>query len=161
MKVSASTLKWLLRFYPPLLLQRIWVINISPDLKSLKVKVTKSLLNKNYNSSIFGGTIYAATDAFYPVLFHQLLSHDNYKIIVWLKSASIQYLKPGHTNLYFQISISDEELNDAKLILNTEGKFVQSYEINLYNIHNQLCATVISEVYIRNLNITGNEKLHE
>lgn len=153
MKVSATLLKWLLRFYPPLFFQRIWVIHIDNNFRSAKVKINKSLLNKNYNSTIFGGTIYAATDAFYPVLFHQLFTHQGYRVLVWLKYASIHYLKPGRTDLYFTASISDEDVATAKQVLDTEGKSVQSYAIELYNKQGELCASVTSEVYIRNLDI--------
>lgn len=153
MKVSANLLKWLLRFYPPLLFQRIWVLNLGKDFRSARVKISRSLLNRNYNRSIFGGTIYAATDAFYPVLFHQIFSHEDYKIIVWLKSAAIQYIKPGMTNLYFDIRISEEQISEARQILDTDGKYIETFPVELYNTDKELCATVLSEVYIRNLNL--------
>lgn len=153
MKVSANLLTWLLRFYPPLLFQRIWVLSIGKDFRSARVKISRSLLNRNYNRSIFGGTIYAATDVFYPVLFHQLFSHEDYKIIVWLKSASVQYIKPGMTNLYFDIQISEEQISAAREILDTDGKYIETFPIELYNADKELCATVASEVYIRNLNL--------
>jgi acyl-coenzyme A thioesterase PaaI-like protein len=70
MVVSEKTLKWIMRFYPPLLLQRIWVIGFDKGFKGVSVKISKSLLNRNYNGSIFGGTIFAAADPFYPVLFN-------------------------------------------------------------------------------------------
>jgi hypothetical protein len=158
LKVSATVLKWLLRFYPPLLFQRIWVVNISQDFSSVSVKLSKSILNINYNSSIFGGTIYAATDAFYPVLFQQLFTHAGYKVIVWLKSAQIQYLKPGRSALRFNISVNEQQISEAKYILDTEGKFIRSYVTELYNTDGELCASVSSEVYVRNLNFVSNEQ---
>ncbi len=153
MKVSATGLKWLLRFYPPLFFQRIWVQHIGKDFKSAQVKLNRSLFNRNYNASIFGGTIYAATDAFYPVLFHQLFTHQGYRIIVWLKAATIQYIKPGMTDLYFEIILTDDDIATAKKILDTGGKFVHTYLVELYNKQGELCAAVSSEVYIRNLDI--------
>lgn len=153
MKVSAAILKWLLRFYPPLLFQRIWVKQINKEFTSIAVKINKSIFNINYNSTIFGGTIYAATDACYPVLFHQVFTHQGYKVIVWLKYASIHYLKPGRTNLYFTISITDEDIANAKHALDNEGKFVQTYPIEIYNKQGELCAAVTSEIYIRNIEI--------
>lgn len=151
MVVSEKTLKWGLCLYPPLLFQRIWVRKFHKGFRGVDVKIAKSLLNKNYNGSIFGGTIYAATDPFYALLFDQLLQRAGFKVRVWLKSASIQYLKPGRGNLYFTITVTDEMLNDAITALNTSGKFVKAYPMEITNAAGELCATVMNEVYVRNL----------
>lgn len=152
MTIKAFWLKWLLRFYPPLLLQRIWVRDIAKDFKSAKVKINLSLLNRNYNRSIFGGTLFSATDPFYPVLFHQLFSHKGYNVIAWSKSAGIQFIKPGDSDLFFEVKISDDDIAEAENILNTEGKFMKFFLIEIFNKSGELCVAVHSEVYIRNLN---------
>jgi len=151
MIVSEKTLKWGLCFYPPLLFQRIWVRRFHSGFRGVDVKINKSLFNKNYNGSIFGGTIYAATDPFYALLFDQLLQREGFKVRVWLKSASIQYLKPGRSTLYFTIIVTDEMLNDAITALNTTGKFVRVYPMEILNKQGEICATVMNEVYVRNL----------
>ena len=151
MIVSEKTLKWGLCLYPPLLFQRIWVRRFHKGFRGVDVKINKSLFNKNYNGSIFGGTIYAATDPFYALLFDQLLQREGFKVRVWLKSASIQYLKPGRSTLYFTIIVTDEMLNDAITALNTTGKFVKAYPMEIKNKQGEICATVMNEVYVRNL----------
>lgn len=151
MIISQKTLKWAMRFYPPLFFQRIWVKKFDDNFKTCTVKLSKSLLNKNYNSSIFGGTIYAATDPFYAIMFDQLLQRRGFKVRVWLKSASIQYLKPGRSTLYFTLNVSDEMLADAEQALSTVGKFIKAYPIEIKNTKGEICATVMNEIYIRNL----------
>lgn len=153
MVVSENTLKWVLCLYPPLLFQRIWIKKFHKDFRGVDVKINKSLFNRNYNGSIFGGTIYAATDPFYAILFDQLLQRRGFKVRVWLKSASIQYLKPGRSNLYFTIIITEEMLNDAITTLNTDGKFIKAYPMEITNSSGELCATITNEVYIRNLHL--------
>ncbi|WP_199118887.1 DUF4442 domain-containing protein [Pedobacter sp. ASV28] len=149
MIVSEKTLKWALSLYPPLLFQRIWVRKFHPGFRGVDVKITNSFLNRNYNGSIFGGTIYAATDPFYAILFDQLMQRKGHKCRVWLKSASIQYLKPGLTNLYFTLTITDEMIKEAEASLNEYGKFVKAYPMELFNKQGELCATVMNEVYLR------------
>jgi hypothetical protein len=151
MIVSEKTLKWVMRFYPPLFFQRIWIKRFHKGFRGVDVKITKSLFNKNYNGSIYGGTIYSATDPFYAILFDQLLQRRGFKSRVWLKSASIQYLKPGHSHLYFTISVSDQMLEDAIHALTKKGKFVKAFPMEVINEQGVVCATVINEVYIRNL----------
>jgi len=140
-----------MRFYPPLFFQRIWVQKFDDGFRSCSVKLAKSFLNKNYNGSIFGGTIYAATDPFYALLFDQLMQRRGFKVRVWLKSASIQYLRPGRSNLYFTIRITDEMIAEAEEALRTVGKFVKAYPMEITNKNGELCATVMNEVYVRNL----------
>lgn len=150
MIVSEKTLKWALSLYPPLLFQRVWVKKFHKDFRGVDVKIVNSFLNRNYNGSIFGGTIYAATDPFYALLFDQLMQRKGFKVRVWLKSASIQYLKPGLTNLYFTIKVSDEMIAEAESSLTETGKFVKAYPMELFNSKGELCATVMNEVYLRN-----------
>jgi len=151
MKVSENTLKWAMRLYPPLLFQRIWVIRFHKGFSGADIKISKSLFNKNYNGSIFGGTIYAATDPFYALLFDQLLQRRGFKVRVWLKSASIQYLKPGRTHLFFTIKITDDMIEEAIQTLKSNGKFIKAYPMEIFNKEGELCATVQNEVYIRSL----------
>lgn len=151
MKVSENMLKWGMRLYPPLLFQRIWVKKFDKDFKGVHVKIFKSFFNLNYNRSIFGGTIFSASDPFYALLFDQILQRKGLKCRVWLKSASINYLKPGRSNLEFTIQLSDDEIEDALKTLKSTGKFVKAFPINMYNSKGELCVTVNNEVYVRNL----------
>ena len=152
MLVSEITLKWVMRLYPPLLLQRIWVINVEKGFRGVQVKITKSLVNKNYNNSIFGGTISAAADPFYPVLFHQLFTAKGYNVIAWSKSSEIQYLKPGLSNLYFTIRLTDEDVAEAENLLNTVGKYIKVHLVDIYDKKGEICASIKNEIYMRNLN---------
>jgi hypothetical protein len=152
MAVSENTLKWLMRLYPPLLFQRIWVVRFNKGFKGVRVKIKKSLFNKNYNGSIFGGTIFAAADPFYPVLLHQVLKPMGMqKLKVWSKSSQINFLKPALTDLNFEIIITDNDIDNALEILNVTGKYERSFPVNIYNKDGEICVSLINEVYIRNL----------
>lgn len=151
MKVSERTLKWVMRLYPPLLFQRIWVKKFHKDFKGVDVKIVRSIFNRNYNASIFGGTIYAASDPFFALLFDQIFKRKGYKTRVWLKSASIDYIKPGRTSLFFQIKITEEEIDQAKNDLDNLGKFIKKFPMEIKDSEGVLCAQVINEVYVRNL----------
>jgi acyl-coenzyme A thioesterase PaaI-like protein len=151
MKISEKALTWVMRLYPPLLFQRIWVRSFEPGFSGVDVVIVKSFMNKNYNKSIFGGTIFTATDPFYAILFDQVLQRRGLKCRVWLKSAQINYLKPGRTNLSFRIQLSESAIKEAEEVLHTQGKFVKSFPIDLYDTNGVLCASVQNEVYIRNL----------
>lgn len=151
MKISENSLKWLMCFYPPMFFQRIWVKKVHKGFRGIDVKINRSLFTSNLGNSIFGGTIFSATDPFYALLFGQIMQHKGFKITVWLKSAEIQYVKPGRTDLFYTIVISNEMVADAEKALQTEGKFIKTYPIEIFDKHGELCATALNEVYIRNL----------
>src|SRR5690606_419271 len=152
MKVSENTLKWAMRLYPPLFFQRIWVRRFHKDYRGVDVKINHSILNRNYNRSIFGGTIFAATDPFYAILFEQILKRKGYKTVTWLKSAEIKYTKPARNDLFFTITIENNEILAAETKLNSEGKYITEFTLDVFDRKGQLCAKVKNEIYIRNLN---------
>ncbi|MFB5944593.1 DUF4442 domain-containing protein [Albibacterium profundi] len=152
MRVSENVLKWAMRFYPPLFFQRIWVKKFHKGFRGVDVKIHHSILNRNYNGSIFGGTIFSATDPFYAILFDQILKSEERKVLIWLKSAHIEYKKPARKNLNFSISITSEQIQHAKADLDNLGKHVICFEFDLFDRDGLLCASVKNEVYIRNLN---------
>jgi hypothetical protein len=151
MIISENILKWVMRLYPPMFFQRIWVKKIHTGFKGIDVKINRSLFTTNFGKSIFGGTIFSATDPFYALLFGQLMKRKGFRVTVWLKSAQINYLKPGRTNLYFTIQITDEMITEVETALQKNGKFIKAYPIDIFDRSGQRCATAINEVYIRNL----------
>lgn len=152
MTISENSLKWLMRFYPPMFFQRIWVKTIHKGFLGVDIKINRSVFTTNLGNSIFGGTIFSATDPFYALLFGQILRKKGFKITVWLKSAQIQYIKPGRTDLHYSIRINQAMVDEAVGVLTREGKFIKSYPIEIFDTQGELCATAQNEIYIRDLN---------
>ncbi|MFA6087531.1 DUF4442 domain-containing protein [Mucilaginibacter sp.] len=152
MAVSENTLKWLMRLYPPLFFQRIWVKEFSKGFKGVKVKINKSLLNKNYNGSIFGGTIFAAADPFFPILFNQTLNLNGKKHLkIWSKSSKIDFVKPGLTDLFFEIKLTDTDIERVLETLTIAGKYEGCFPVDIYNKNDEICVSLLIEVYVRDL----------
>ncbi|GGH05422.1 DUF4442 domain-containing protein [Mucilaginibacter phyllosphaerae] len=152
MVVSENTLKWAMRFYPPLLFQRIWIIGFDAGFRGVKVRVSKSIFNKNYNGSVFGGTIFAAADPFYPVLLYQVLNKPGRDLRVWSKSAKIDFLKPALSALSFHIILNEADIDMAVKALSNTGKYENTFPVDIYNNNNEICASLLNEVYVRDLN---------
>nr|WP_067061705.1 DUF4442 domain-containing protein [Mucilaginibacter sp. L294] len=152
MVVSENTLKWIMRLYPPLLFQRIWVRGFDEGFRGVRVKIIKSIFNKNYNGSIFGGTIFAAADPFYPVLFDRVLNTGDRKLRIWSKSSKIDFLKPALSSVSFHIILTDADIELAIQTLNTNGKYEHGFLVEIYDNNNEVCASLMNEVYLRDLN---------
>lgn len=145
-------MKWLLRFYPPFLFQRIWVLKIYKDYRGLELKINKSFLNINSNKSIFGGTIFSSIDPVYPILVNSILIHNGFnRTITWLKSAQIEYIKPGTSTLYLNVKIQEEEIEEIHQKIQKNGKVIKTFTSKITDRDGEVCAISHNEIYIRDL----------
>ncbi len=152
MNFNPTALKWALRFYPPFFFQRIWVKRVLEGFKGMDIKIHKSSLNINANKTVFGGTIFSALDPAHPILLDQIFkSKGMKKTVAWLKSAKIDYIKPGHTNLYFSIRLSDKDIEEAYQTILNEGKVIKTFITEIFDKNGILCALSHNEIYIRDL----------
>jgi len=84
---------------------------VSDDLQTIKVKIPLSYKNRNYVGTMFGGAMSAATDPIYMIQLITILGND---YVVWDKSASIRFKRPGNKTLYAYFIISNKFLEQIK-----------------------------------------------
>jgi len=153
MIVSPRTLKWMMRLYPPLFFQRIWVRKVHADFKRMDIRIVKSWLNGNHNSTIFGGTLFTAVDPMHAVLLAQILYRKGItKIVSWSKSTKIAYLKPVRKSVDFSIQLRDHEIDEVLELVRKHGKVVRTFEVEILDRDGLCCARSQNEIYIRDLN---------
>src|SRR3982075_2971849 len=81
-----------MRFYPPYLGAGVSVTHVAKDLSVLEVEMRLSPWNRNFVGTQFGGSLYSMCDPFFMLMIMMQLG-DEY--VVWDKSATIEFLKPG------------------------------------------------------------------
>lgn len=150
MKLKASQVKWLLRLFPALLFSRVWVQHIDPDFRSCRVSVKPSLLNRNFQRTIFGGTIFSAFDPWFPILMWQIFARRGQKLEAWLKSAEIDYKKPASSRLIIHFTVQDCDISEAEEQLRTAGRFQKWMKAEAINRDGIVCAEARLLVYLRN-----------
>ncbi|MEM8762563.1 MAG: DUF4442 domain-containing protein [Bacteroidota bacterium] len=87
------------------------VTHVDKDLKSIRVKLPISYKNRNYVSSIFGGSMFSAVDPFPMVQLINLLGDD---YVVWDKSAKIIFKRPAYEKLFATFTYTDSEVERIK-----------------------------------------------
>lgn len=140
--------RWLLNFYPPLLLQRVRVVEVRDDFRFLRVRVARSLLTRNLHGTTFGGTIYSAADPFYALMFWQIFARRGEVIHVWMRSARTRFLRPVESALELRFSLSEADIEEAAASLAEVDRFVKAYPVDLVDRSGRICAVVESEVYL-------------
>ena len=73
------------------------ILTVSEDLHHVKVVIRLSYKNKNYVGSMFGGSLFAATDPIYMIQLMQILGKE---YVVWDKATEIKFKRPVYQNAF-------------------------------------------------------------
>jgi len=122
------------------------VTHVSPNLLEVKVKLKISYKNRNYVSSIFGGSMFSAVDPMPMVQLINILGND---YVVWDKSAEIFFKKPARQDLYADFVFTQEEIDDIKsrVAKENEIEMVRTTELTDQSKETLFC-TVNKTLYI-------------
>lgn len=157
MQVPKFLLRFVLNVFPPLLFNRIVLKEISDDFMQMKVVLRRALFNINFHKTIFGGSIFSACDPYFPTMYYHIFTKKRRKLIIWLKSAEIQYLKPADSTLKLHFKISEKEIQLAEKTLNEKGKFEIWHTVEAINKKGIVCARAKMQIYLKD--DKRNEKL--
>lgn len=83
------------------------IVRVSDDLKRVVVRLPLQRNTKNGAGTLFGGSLYSATDPIYALLLALNLGPE---FVVWDKSAAIRYRKPGREALTAEFMLDDAEV---------------------------------------------------
>lgn len=144
--------KYVLRFWnfwPPFFGVGIKIQKVTEDYRYMKIRLKLRFWNSNYVGTQYGGSMFSMTDPFYMVM---LLRNLGSNYIVWDKSASIRYIKPGKTDVFAEFKLTQEILDDIIQKVNEQGKIDWVTEIDILDKNNELIAKVEKTLYIRKKN---------
>ncbi|ATB65244.1 DUF4442 domain-containing protein [Pseudomonas mosselii] len=142
----ARMLRWLLNFYPPYLGAGIHIQEISPDMRSVKVRMKLTRWNRNYVGTQFGGSLYAMVDPFYMLLLIEQLGRD---YIVWDKAASIDFITPGKGPVYAEFHVDDALLDEIRQQTASGKKYLPRLQVEIRDGAGELVARVDKTLYVR------------
>ncbi len=149
MQVPKFLLKTVLNLFPPLLFNRIVLKEVSDDFLEMRVVLRRALFNMNFHKTIFGGSIFSACDPYFPTMYYHIFANKGRRLIVWLKSAEIQYLKPADSSLKLHFKITEEDILLAEKTLDEKNKFEIWHTVEVINKKGIVCARAKMQVYLR------------
>lgn len=144
--IKKSHLIKLINFWPPFFGAGIKVEEVKSDFRYMRVSLKLHFWNKNYVGTLFGGSLYAMIDPFYMLMLIENLG-KNY--IVWDKSASIKYLKPGKTKVWATFNLTAEKIEEIKAKLKIESKINEVFYVEIVDINNEIIAKAEKVISIR------------
>ena len=135
-----------LNIWPPFLFSGISILEISKDFRQAKVRLKKKALTSNYVGTLFGGSLFAMTDPFYMVM---ILNNLGKGYIVWDKRSEIEYVSPGMKTVFAEFHIWDEDLDEIKREVDSAGKYLKWFEVEIKSSDGTVVAIVKKQIYIR------------
>ncbi|QJW88481.1 DUF4442 domain-containing protein [Spirosoma taeanense] len=98
----------------------------SADSREVHLCLRRSIWTYNYVGTIFGGSLFSAADPFYMLMLLRIFG-NNY--VVWDKAASIRFRKPGRQTLYMRYELTDEQIDDIRRDVATNGQTERSFRL--------------------------------
>lgn len=122
------------------------IIQTSEDMSYVLVRIKLSWRNVNYNGSIFGGSLFSATDPIYMIQYIELLGHD---YVVWDKSAKIYFKKPARETVYAEFVVTPSEVEEVKQQVELNGAYTFNKEVNITNKDKTIVYAIAEkEIYV-------------
>ena len=87
----------------------------------------------------FGGSLYAMCDPFYMLMVMQNLGPG---YVVWDKSATVDFLKPGRGRVRARFTLSDEQLARIREEVERTGKAHPRFEVTVWDETGEAVARV-------------------
>jgi len=136
----------LLNLWPPFLGAGIRVKRLRPDWKEIDVEMKLRRWNSNYVGTHYGGSLYSMTDPFFMVMLIENLGRE---YIVWDKSASIRFRKPGKGTVTASFRLTEEEIEEIRRALESQEKIEQTFAVDVKDEAGNVIAQVEKLLHIR------------
>jgi acyl-coenzyme A thioesterase PaaI-like protein len=145
-KVGNDRLLKFMGIYPPYLGAGIRVKHVAPDLTSLEVELRLRPYNQNFVGTQFGGSLYSMCDPFFMLMLMMQLG-DGY--VVWDKSATIEFLRPGRGTVTARFELPKEKVAALKAEVDAKGKINPAFEVTIANAQGETIARVTKLLSVR------------
>lgn len=126
---------------------------LNNDLSAVRVTMRLSIFNRNIVGVHFGGSLYSMCDPFYMVILMVKLGPD---YIVWDKSASIRFRRPGRGTVSATFEIPDTQIADIKFKADNHEKVEPQFTVKVLDDAGETVAEVTKILSVRRKPAVGN-----
>jgi uncharacterized protein DUF4442 len=146
-------MRMLINLWPPFLGAGIRIRRLSPDWTEIDVEMKLRWWNRNYVGSHYGGSLYSMADPFFMVMLIENLGKD---YIVWDKSASIRFKKPGRGTVSASFRLSEEQIREIRQALTSQQKIERVFAVEVKDESGSVIAEVEKLLHIRRKDQTAS-----
>ncbi len=136
----------LINLWPPFLGSGIRVKRIAPGWREIDVDMNLHRWNRNYVGTHYGGSLYSMADPWFMLMLIENLGRD---YIVWDKSASIRFRRPGKGLVRASFRISDAQIQEIRDALQTEEKIDRTFSVEIKDESGTVIAEVQKLIHVK------------
>lgn len=144
--LKMKLLRWRFNRYPAYRQSGARVVHIAEDFREITVRLPLNRSTRNLHGTTYGGAMYSAIDPLHAVIVAKHLGPD-YQ--VWLKSAQIDFRRPGRSDLFAHARVSQRELEEIREALQHTNKLDRTFTLNLADQAGEISAHFALTVHIR------------
>ena len=135
-----------LNLWPPFLATGIHVTHLAEDWTHARVELRLRPWNRNAVGTHFGGSLFAMTDPFWMLLAMRRLGRD---YIVWDRSGSIDFLKPGRGVVAAEFRLDDATVDAIRAETAEGAKHLRWFDTPVVDMAGETVALVRKQLYVR------------
>jgi acyl-coenzyme A thioesterase PaaI-like protein len=135
----------LLEIYPPFLLMRIKVVELSNDWRTVRIRLPLNAVSRNPGGVMFGGYQAALADPVPALACARVFPGYS----VWTRAMSIDFQHGGTSDLEMRFTLSPEQEASIRRELATNGRATPAFEYGFYRKDGTRCTVVRNSVAIR------------
>jgi acyl-coenzyme A thioesterase PaaI-like protein len=135
----------LLEMYPPFLLMRIKVIELSDDWRSVRIRLPLNAVSRNPGGVMFGGYQAALADPVPALACARIFPGFS----VWTRAMTIDFQHGGNSDLEMRFTLLRETEDSIRRELATSGRATPTFEYGFYRTDGTRCTLVANTVAIR------------
>ncbi len=118
---------------------------IAADWREVHVRLGLSVWSRNYVKTIFGGSLFSASDPFYMLMLLHVLGKS---FVVWDKSATIRFRRPGTQTLYARFVLDENLVADIRRRVAEGGETDQTFVIQWVDREGHVYAEIERNCYV-------------
>ncbi len=138
--------RWLINLWPCYLGTGGRLTYLAADWREVRVKVPLSWRTKNAYGTHFGGSLYAAVDPLFVLMYRKVLGRE---IQVWDKAATIRFRRPGRSHLHATLTVPDGEVAAIRAALTEAPKIDRTYTVELRDATGEVHTVIEKVVHFR------------
>lgn len=139
-------LRTLFNIWPPLLGAGIRITRLDRDWRAIDVEMKLTRWNRNYVGTHYGGSLYSMADPFYMLMLIESLGPD---YIVWDKSATIRFRRPGRGKVTARFRLTDEQIEEIRQALDTQPKVEPLFTVEVKDESGEVVAEVEKLLHVK------------
>jgi len=145
-------MRLLLNVWPPFLGAGIRVLRLQADWREIDVEMKLRRWNTNYVGTHYGGSLYSMTDPFYMLMLIENLGRG---YVVWDKSASIRFRRPGKGTVSASFHLSGGEIEEIRQALQARDRIEREFTVEVKDQSGLVVAEVSKLLHIRRRDAAG------